>query len=360
MFENGLKVRINDIFISMIMLLYYIIGITNFSFNRYASIALAVLVLIYCSIKASVPRKYKNIGILLVIFGFFNLVFAGNMSIPILELTICAYVFALAFVCLDYNENVLLLTCILFTIFVVVAVFNNRSTDDILAIASNNYLSIYILIPSIIFYCKQYQKGQNLSVIPIMCTLIVSFIGNGRSGILASLVLLAAYLIKTNGNRRFLFIMAAMAIVMVVYINEGNLFMTIFSRFVERGFDNTGRTEIWNSYFQGVDSIGAFFFGGKLENIPFIQLMGNNVHCSFISAHVYYGIIPAIFVLLVIAKNSIRLIKDREFFLLLILMCFVLRCLTDKVFLDDFAFGSFWLFFLYLWFDKYTNNLSRE
>lgn len=344
--------RLFDYYIANVVILFYIFGITRFTlFYNIVPILLVIGILLCVISKYMVLYENPAICIvLLMVFGLINVLYVGNMDFQKYTILFSVIVFAYIVASHPTNDKLWILTCITFTVYVVIYYIIHGTVNDLLSLASDNYISIYILIPTMIYYVGYYlrEKNYKYSLIPAICCVITSFIGHGRAGILCALIVCTGCLLFTNIKYKKALIFALLVLIVFTAV-FGDIFAIVFSRFAERGFDDTGRSVIWESYFQCVESAKEFIFGANLEKSVLISKYGLNCHNSLLSTHAYFGIVVAVYVVIEVVISTKRYLKKREFLMLTFLIAFFLRAMTDKLFLDDFFYGTFaLLYFLFV------------
>ncbi|WP_319549672.1 hypothetical protein [Desulfogranum marinum] len=190
-----------------------------------------------------------------------------------------------------------------------------------------------------------------MSFIPALLCFFVSFLAEGRSGIIVSLLLLISVLFLMDNSRcsRYYKYVAffckvtgfVVFIIALVIFNES--LHDKLEYFYNKKFDISTRNIIWLEYIRNL-SLLDWLVGFDLQSDAFFKSYHSNLHNSYLMAHARFGImaVPLVFFLW-FACISGMLDKQRRF-LAVVLFCLLLRIFTDK-----FAFVGHYDFVIYFY-----------
>jgi hypothetical protein len=230
------------------------------------------------------------------------------------------------------------------------------SARDIPSHNSYNSISMLLMIACVTHYAINYMKFGRISIFPAFLTFIVCVWAIGRSGILASFVLLLGIYFIKYANKRNLFYVAFSLIFtlfffldnFVSYINLETIFTDSFLTAASRFDSDEERLFIWSNYLNNLNGYRLFFGSNTFEDPwPEGPVLGFNYHNSFIHLHARTGMMGLLLVALTI-KVLIRFWKSNRFYFVLF-FALILRVSTDWVlFFESFDFIFYYFIFLYV------------
>ena len=165
----------------------------------------------------------------------------------------------------------------------------------------------------------KYIKKQEFTVIlPILCTVFAFFL-DGRSslGVLFGISLFCLY----YTFRKILIVFAlCVAIILIYYIDDIiNLFL--LTNMANNGME-TGRYVIWRGYLEHLD-LATLILGLNTMDVPEVRAVNGNPHNAFLNFHYRMGLFGLIGLLLIIYR-SIKVLVNKERFVMLAFMAFLL------------------------------------
>jgi hypothetical protein len=247
------------------------------------------------------------------------------------------------------------------------------SIDPMEAIyTSQNGISMMMLLAVIPFYLVTYRLNEKIDLKPAVITFFISIWGVGRSGILASFILLfCLFLIKYESKyfRGIIFIFMVTIITILLYpyfdsqvqynIFDGTFNNSFFNNAIlnyAKTFDSTysERDEIINYYFQNLDLIKLIFgVNPKTEYWPNGEILAYNYHNSFIALHSQTGLFGLLTIFVLVVSLFIFLSKDKIYSLLILTL--LVRWSTDSYLFFEF-FDFIPLFFIFMLINKFTKS----
>ncbi len=281
------------------------------------------------------------------ITGILNLGFVGNTSlIKILECAFINIVIACMFIEMKLNKNVLLIVLYVYCAYFAYLFLSLGIGASTLLRYSNNFVSVILLFPLVMYYSVSVQNGEKITFVPAFIAWVLSLLASGRSGIGAfSVIFLGVFLFcafsqKHDGEksiysflfhtirRFFLLIFVGVFIYYIFEAYSGE----ILRKFLLRGMDNQSRLLLWNDYIEHASrSIEGILLGYPKSNLIMGMDFAGNAHNSFVNIHADNGIL-IIVVLFLLLKSIIYAIKNRMWIFLTCLISFCFRGAFDNVF----------------------------
>ena len=275
-----------------------------------------------------------------VIFGFvlIKFLFYGSMDFDLI-VTIFYLVsqLGLAFFIIREDNNADKSLLILFYIAFIYLMFqwiNNVNPNDVIFWSTNSVIFI-VLSLSLSVYLSRFIRGKKVLLHPALMTLIVALWTNGRSGIIASLLLLLIIIIYKYGinKRNILVISSIFGFILLISNTITSSLKGVVLQIATRDGTREGiltdvRFEIWKDYFNKMNFKELFLGFNTNEYHSFYGF--SNLHNSFLDGHYFLGLLMLIVYLLLIIC-IFKLIKIKEYFPLLLLIVFLLRGTTDSV-----------------------------
>jgi hypothetical protein len=224
---------------------------------------------------------------------------------------------------------------------------------------SQNHVSVVIIFISTIYYLNKInQREDSLSYIPALIALIVSIFSYGRSGIIASSIILIGLVVHQTiakisiKNIVFtLFLFTVMAIVVDHYY----FYITLaLNKFYVDGMESTARIEIFQYWSREINYFPSLAFGVDLSLLKSSHSLSS--HNSFLTLHSRFGIS---FVLIIINIFSIIMIGfKKNMFIVFLFLAILMRSFTDNILIGSgFLFGV--LFFCILLMVKNLNTKRK-
>lgn len=338
--NRNLFISIIVCFVLMIQLITSILGINSYSI--YMITVLELLPLSYVMIDGF--KIEKNFLLLCIIMGLCACISSvyhmGNFKIFVH--TISAIVLGFAFA--KYNIN-LKVSWIMFLIcfFLIGIRLMYVDTNRVFANSSRNAISHWSLLFAIIVYIA-YGIQKRYSLVPAVLTFLIC-LTSGRSGVLASMVLLGGVILINLRNKRYnkIAIIRGMIVFFLITVfafvgSPGNKFLMIVKQRLvsmkEKKLTEDSRVQIIIEYGKEIaGNICNLVFGVDRNRFIFPSAMGktSNFHNSFLFLHSNYGILGFLCVvglLIICVKKSIN---NRNYMLALGVFVICIRSFFDWV-----------------------------
>lgn len=289
-------------------------------------------------ISAIVTSRYERLGHIILFI-------LSNMGVALLILR--SYVHSWACYFIFY----------LLTLFFFKQIITGVEADDAVSVVSHNGISMIILIACITLYLIQNLNNKKISLLPSILTLIICIWGTGRSGILASLVLLLGLLIvKFNVRKRVIFFIGLPFAIVYIFFETLILYavqvpfltQAATNYLVRANGEPEARIDIWNNYFHNIN-FSKLFFGvnPKIDPWPEGQTLAYNYHNTFINLHSQTGIVGILTILILIISFT-KLLKFNNIVAIL-LLTLIIRWFTDTgLYFESWDFLPFYFTFIYL------------
>lgn len=304
-----------------------------------------LLILFACAVCCCFKKiNLKTIMMLIIclVTGIVNYKYVGNTMLSN-QIIVAIYIFAsLLLTDSELNEKT-----VLFAVYMNMIVIMYRFSvvgmfQRVYNVASNNYISVYLLLPAIVYYTIEEKKEQSIELYTAFFVWIVCLLGMGRGGILCSSLLLIGLLYlkqkTSNINKKFLNVAVAVILIVMILPFAGSIFsglsnLEIFEKFQRGGVESNSREEIWNNYLaQATKSPFNILFGGDNSHTIAMRQFNGNTHNTYLNIHVHNGIIPLVVILILIIINLIKAIKFHRWIYCLCLFVILLRGFTDIIF----------------------------
>lgn len=327
--------------------------ITEWRFRQeiyYGASALCVLAFFVWKIhdgKICINRRIALFISFCALTGFLNFVFVGNTTI--IKLLECAFIntiIACMLVEVRFDRRVLLGVTYLYCAYFAYLFLVYGGGVRLFTRYSNNFVSIIILFPVVMYYAIAEQYRDKISYIPALIVWILSLLASGRSGIGASSILFVSIFLycelrseKSKQQSRVLFIFGILwktiliiLIGVVIYYIFVEYSSVILRKFLQSGFDNQARAVIWKDYIDHTfDSLKNIVLGTPKENLIMGRIFEGNAHNSFINIHVDNGILVLI-VFGYLVYSIVYAVKNKKWIFLICLVTFCFRAFFDNVF----------------------------
>lgn len=342
--------------------------------------------LAYCI--ANFLQISSQIGNLLIAFvgiiSFIYIIIRKDINNPLISHMIC-YVIILSFCMLCsiiYNGNARITNILwiftyagialilwiypvsskfLFNIFYVIAIFFllcallGRNPQQIFSHSSGNNISTAMMYFMLIAYRE--VKSRLLPLIPAVIFAIISFWGNGRAGILTSILFLSLVFLynffSIKSGKLWTLFFTVCIIITSMYVIKYFLKDAVIQyqyKIQHYGLKSV-RTEIWSEYLKGIfASWGNFLFGLSTNSELYHKLSyyNGNTHNAFLMLHSKFGILGFIFFIYKIIKAIIKTLKKHDYIFLIIIFSVIFRSFFDWTAFPGILDVYFWLMVLYV------------
>ncbi len=305
-------------------------------------------------------RVLENIHLLIcgtLVFGGFNIVFIGNNTVIRLTLVVLGFFIAELFLSHTAPANAFLASVIINTVFIIYKVAKYGVGSNVYLAVSNNYISIFLLAPLLIYYVKKEMYHCAISIKPAIIVWVMCFIGGGRGGLLVASFLLCCLLFyrykkMPNVREKFLisfifpvFVITAATVLLPVVINHFGDYRVV-SRFMEIGFNSDSRLRMWREYFELLKDSKYLLLGGPLGEVFWAAKFYNgNLHNSFLMVHAFFGLGGFIAIVIMMMSSFKFAVQQQRWIFIICFIAFCMRAFTDHVF-GCYRLTPVFLFFL--------------
>ena len=336
---------------SLVGLLYFIsiiavnqVKSSIFSAFYYGVLALAAVV--FFATKRALTMK----PVLLYASGSFllaacNVIFVGNMSW--IKTGILLMSFLMAAVMLDdmTDERAFLIAVYLNAAVVAVKIAMHGLSASVYVESSNNYISVHLLAPAVLYYSLLNIRGKKIPLIPGIVIWVLSLVAGGRGGLLAATILLGGIILhrylEDEATRRERVLLGCLLVVILVPLLF--LLLQVFAsrfnglyvvtRFLDKGLNGGGRLACWAEYIEkSMMSVTRFLFGTELYEVGWVVHYDGNLHNSYLFVHAFLGIFGFLFLMGMLIRAIVVGIRRKMWVYVFSLLAFMFRGLTDHVF----------------------------
>ena len=336
---------------SLVGLLYFIsiiavnqVKSSIFSAFYYGVLALAAVV--FFATKRALTMK----PVLLYAAGSFllaacNVIFVGNMTW--IKTGILLMSFLMAAVMLDdmTDERAFLIAVYLNAAVVAVKIAMHGLSAPVYVDSSNNYVSVHLLAPAVLYYSLLNIRGKKIPLIPGIVIWVLSLVAGGRGGLLAATILLGGIILhrylEDEATRRERVLLGCLLVVILVPLLF--LLLEVFAsrfnglyvvtRFLDKGLDGGGRLACWTEYIEKtLMSVPRFLFGTELYEVGWVVHYNGNLHNSYLFVHAFLGIFGFLFLIGMLIRAIVVGIRRKMWVYVFSLLTFMFRGLTDHVF----------------------------
>lgn len=337
---------------SIAVMLYFVMLIIHNLYHVMMINYLWYLILGICFIFGTIKRKVifsKNLTwfmTLFLLFTILNYKLVGNASIDSIVFII---MYAGIYQLLIDDELVdayILAAIYIDCIIIAFAIMRTGLGEPIFRDLSNNYVSVLLLLPTIVYYVRTEYYKNRIRLMPSISVTAVCIMAMGRGGIITT-VLLTLFILwyiffsdknwKSSYNQtlfRVTFVFVGLIIIGVVLLNSESFNnIAVFEKFAKYGMYGTGRAGIWEEYISTASkSLKSILLGVEYLELPLMVRYKNNLHNSFFNLHADYGIVVLLYVILGIISNCVKCIKNKKWIYLSAMIVFFARAFTDKIF----------------------------
>lgn len=218
----------------------------------------------------------------------------------------------------------------------------------------NVYSGILLALASGYIFSREYA-GKSISVTLFFLVFLISIPLYSRNGIFVSFVLLLCVL-----WRRSILAVSVMAIVSVVVLAFGweYFYALLQSRTNLAAGLESDRYYIAQDYFAHLDLTG-FLAGVDLTSVPMVEAFGGNPHSAFLRLHSFFGV-SIFFFVFIFGISFIRLMLDRQYLLMIVLLLYLFRAAFDIFYLFNLMDFLVFPLVFYWYFKRFIPYFRRE
>ncbi len=345
--QKKCKIRLN--FESCLLLFYFIAAILINLTDTTAVKAFYYLIFLACLAPLIFVRKRIPFFLLLLTLGMIvlcvsNLTLVGNLTYIKFFIEVASVLFAYI-VCNRIIPQYLLFVMYLNTLVIVYHFVLYGVNQQIFVDCSNNYVSVILLAPVVIYYTLLERDNKKISLFPACLVWLMSIFGGGRGGFLSCSVLFWGLVflkyfsvIRSKAKQVLLLLLVLLSFLSLVFslipYFSGNFSdYRIVNQFTDKGMESNARVIMWEEYTtKSISNSKNLVLGTELTSIASARQYKGNLHNSFLLVHAYLGIGGLLFVVCCFVKSILFGFRTKKWVYLLCLVSFSLRGMTDQVF----------------------------
>lgn len=216
---------------------------------------------------------------------------------------------------------------VLMIVFYFVFYFSNKTFDTMYNLASENMVSVYLLLVFYLYY-RSKDKTKFATIFLTTTSLLLGYLSGSRMGLGCLLILYIGlffiYLFDMRSGNVFMLLVILTGII-------GALAIAFFGiSIIREVFYDSPRVYIWNLYTTQLNNLKNIFLGVPFSSHQAFAGYYNNLHNTFMNIHARFGLIPLITIIYMIFQCIRNGIKERQWFIVLFTVLYVLRSLTDN------------------------------
>lgn len=162
--------------------------------------------------------------------------------------------------------------------------------------SSANGITSYLVIVLLNFSAISYTYKNKIPLLPIILSLVITFIGYGRSSILSVLLFFVVYIVSqyyTKNKQKVILFLSGFILLgtflFIKYNKEIMLFYTVNTKFAGSALKSHHRERQLADYLNKLDYVTTLT-GTDYSNTSIQLIYKNNPHNSFIRAHSIFGL----------------------------------------------------------------------
>lgn len=343
------KLRWRHPLLNLSIFVYFISIIILAEIDNTATTALfyaAAFLCFICVITKGITNNIKFYLYLLtaIISGLINIFFIGNLNIIRLLVLVIAFFITLLLLHPEIKASLLLSVYAIFSAFVFVMIVVKGLGNPIFEYVSNNYVSVYLLAPLVIYYTKTECEGKDIRLLPAMIYWVLCGLATSRMGLFTASLLLAMLVIYRErmkygkiGGRMIVFVIilitVPIALLALPYIASRYNDLYIVNRFLEMGMTSSARNRMWGEYLELLGNKKYLLFGAPTELVYWSnRFYEGDLHNSYLIVHSNIGIAGFIGMIVLLVRSYLFGIKYKRKIYLITMSAFCIRALTDHVF----------------------------
>ena len=336
---------------SLVALLYFmsIIAVNQVKSSIFSAFYYGVLLLaaiVFFATKRALTMK----PVLLYAAGTFllaacNVIFVGNMNWVKTGILLMSFLMAALMLDDMTDERAFLIAIYLNAAVVLVKIAMHGLQASVYVDSSNNYVSVHLLAPAVLYYSLLNIRGKKIPMIPAILIWLLSLLAGGRGGLLAATVLLGGIILhrylQDEVTRRERVLLGCLLVVILipllfllleVFASRFNG-LYVVTRFLDKGLDGGGRLACWTEYIEkSLMSVKRFLFGTELYEVGWVVHYNGNLHNSYLFVHAFLGIFGFLFLMGMLIRAVVVGIRRKMWVYVFCVLAFMFRALTDHVF----------------------------
>lgn len=370
--KNTIYINFPDILIFLFSLFYMITHTIRIpvQLGNFAIASTGLMCLIFVFLKKGFDNFNNRILLIGICFSFFmilSILYNKNASWDNI-LWIWAYL-GIALLIFRYNISLRMLYIVfcMISIYFFKNAFNGVSPQSVLNDASGNNISIILIFFVILIYLQIDRQNKKVIYFPAIITVVLSFWGNGRAGLIASsvfllLIFLYQYIYIMRGN--LIPIIKFLTLIIIICFLIHNFFGDAIDDFIYK-YDRYGmtsiRTTIWQEYLNGsVTNLGNFLFGVPTRSniYHYMSYYNGNTHNSFLMLHAKFGIIAFFYVNKIFIQSLYISIKEKKYIIFISVITIIIRSMFDWAAFPGIFDVIFWYLVMYVNKTHFTTHVK--
>jgi len=312
-----------------------------FSLANFMMVSIGFLGLVYFAIICKFKGKSRILLIFTTIYLFLLLssLYTNNYRIQDYILPLQYFGVSMIIIGTKLSNKLMRWNFLIYCIYFAFLMLQGVHPDNVFSSVSRNNISIIMIIQTLLLYISDTQNNSDIKLIPSVITVIFSFWGIGRSGIITSLVLLLGIVIinlfyQKSSKKKVKFFGAIIVVTVLTMILVTFYYDVLFSKALNRsmlmGLVDTNRNRIIGEYYHILgSSFASILFGVPLFTSSIFSFYDYNLHNSFLRLHAYYGLFGFLIIFALLILSFINGLKKKRIFYLLFLLVLLLRMSTD-------------------------------
>ena len=294
--------------------------------------------LVYVMHNEKVSSSYILIASVMTMLILVSMAYNGNASIPEVLWVWCYLGVALILTKYKISSNLLSIVVVIVAFIYGLQILLGVEATDAISSGSGNNISTYILFYVMLVYLKRHEERKKIVYWPSVVAIALSVWGNGRAGILASVVMLILlflydYIYVNKGRIGVLLKIIAILIIAMIAMNlYFDSYIESLSAKIDRYGYSSVRTEIWKEYLNSAfDSVWNLIFGVPISysNTPTFARYSGNPHNAFIMLHIKYGLVGFLCVCATSIFFVIKYFKKKNYLSLIVFITWFIRSMFD-------------------------------
>lgn len=324
---------------------------------------LVMSIIMYCCLGKRVSVNIIIPMLVSVFFCLINLLFIGNATYLSIIMLFSGFFIALMILDDATTSHVFLIGFLFFSIYVVIMMMfkgirmmdNGLTPSVFMGGFSNNYVSVYLIAISCLFYVKRELENKPIIMWPSLVTAVLSVLAGGRMGAASAVLLFGLlFMIKTLDSKSARIWFGPIVIIIIILTSYT---ITNYSSYL-RIFNRTNalsdiRFKFIRDYIGLLQNPFFLFFGGSVKSLDYLKQWDYNLHNSYLMVHSKLGIIVFLGMIGMILYSIIYAIKEKRLVFIACLVTFLIRCLTDSIIGCNRLTPAFLIFLLYPYANRY-------
>lgn len=336
--------------LACLIILMQVVGRENLSLSNslyYPTMVLGALLLFCLYAKFGIDSQHFICVIVYVILSFLNSIFIGTSNFNSILFELIVYIPLGLFFAINsrYTQKLWYVMCVYIAYFVMQHWFESYDGYNLFYGMGRNYVSVYLIILVFILSVVLSASLQKLPLGVFIAVFVFSVMAVGRAGIMVTLLMLIGIVLyrtfEKNGRPSFIGLLRIIVICSIlsvvaiyVYLNFESILYIYFPRFAGKessvALSNVLRLQMFRNYIdECLHSFKSLLLGIDPNRIT---TFSGNLHNSYFQVHSTTGIVWLGWIVYAIVKFVRKEIEEKNYELLIPILCFLLRAFTDWCF----------------------------